>query len=194
MTGAAASSRAIVLRVLPLACHPDSPCQWVRNIEVEARTVPDCTLALGFRLTGELERLRIPPPRAPRRANDLWRHTCFEAFVAAGEETAYHELNFSPSGEWAAYRFRGYRNGMSGAPDLDPQICVRRAPDRLELDAVIRLQHVPALRSRMPLRLALSAVVEDSAGELAYWALRHPPGKPDFHHADAFALVLAPQE
>ena len=48
---------------------------------------------------------------------------------------------------------------------------------------------VPAGRS---LRLGLSAVVEEYDGMLSYWALRHPPGKPDFHHAAAFALVLEP--
>jgi len=25
---------------------------------------------------------------------------------------------------------------------------------------------------------------------LSYWALRHPPGGPDFHHADCFAMEL----
>jgi len=38
---------------------------------------------------------------------------------------------------------------------------------------------------------ALSAVIEDDDGAFSYWALRHPPGKPDFHHPDAFALMLA---
>jgi hypothetical protein len=32
--------------------------------------------------------------------------------------------------------------------------------------------------------------VEDVDGILSYWALRHPAGKPDFHHTDAFALQL----
>jgi hypothetical protein len=36
----------------------------------------------------------------------------------------------------------------------------------------------------------VSAVVETLDGALSYWALRHPPGKPDFHHADSFALEL----
>jgi len=40
------------------------------------------------------------------------------------------------------------------------------------------------------MRLALSAVIEEERGRLSYWALRHPPGKPDFHHPDAFALAL----
>jgi hypothetical protein len=38
------------------------------------------------------------------------------------------------------------------------------------------------------LRLGLSAVIEDIDGRLSYWALKHPPGKPDFHHPDSFAL------
>jgi len=40
------------------------------------------------------------------------------------------------------------------------------------------------------LSLALSAIVEDDSGKLSYWALRHPPGEPDFHHPDAFALEI----
>jgi hypothetical protein len=27
-------------------------------------------------------------------------------------------------------------------------------------------------------------------GVLSYWALQHPPGNSDFHHADAFALQI----
>jgi hypothetical protein len=42
------------------------------------------------------------------------------------------------------------------------------------------------------LALALSAVVEDEHGGLSYWALKHPPGKPDFHHPDLFVLHLPP--
>jgi len=38
--------------------------------------------------------------------------------------------------------------------------------------------------------LAVSAVVEDRDGVLSYWALRHPPGEPDFHHPGAFTLQL----
>jgi hypothetical protein len=60
----------------------------------------------------------------------------------------------------------------------------------LELDAVIRLDRLEVSYVHAPLSLALSAVIEDSAGTLSYWALRHPAGKPDFHHPQAFALEL----
>jgi hypothetical protein len=53
----------------------------------------------------------------------------------------------------------------------------------LELDAVIA---VAAGR----LAIGLSAVIEEQDGRLSYWALRHPPGKPDFHYPEAFALEL----
>jgi hypothetical protein len=40
------------------------------------------------------------------------------------------------------------------------------------------------------LTLGLSAVIEEKDGTKSYWALAHPPGKPDFHHKDCFALTL----
>jgi hypothetical protein len=113
-----------------------------------------------------------------------------EAFLRHQGEPAYCEFNFAPSGEWAAYAFRRYRDGASLAQAWDPCIAVRRIKDRLELDALIRLDCLPPVQPRTRLQLALSAVIEDKQGTLSYWALTHPPGRPDFHHPDAFALEL----
>lgn len=44
------------------------------------------------------------------------------------------------------------------------------------------------------LHIALSAVIEEVDGTKSYWALRHPPGPPDFHHPDCFALTLGPPD
>jgi hypothetical protein len=41
-----------------------------------------------------------------------------------------------------------------------------------------------------PLRLAITAVIEDSQGALSYWALAHPASRPDFHHHNGFVLEL----
>jgi hypothetical protein len=41
-----------------------------------------------------------------------------------------------------------------------------------------------------PWRLALTAVIEHATGALSYWSLHHPPGPPDFHHPDGFALKI----
>src|SRR5581483_4355265 len=118
-------------------------------------------------------------------------HTCFEAFIAAPGIPGYYELNFSPSGQWALYRFDSYRKGMSAAGvTASPELVIRRGDDRLELDATMSLRDLSALRDARALKLALTAVIEDDGGNLSYWALKHGPDKPDFHHADGFVLEL----
>ena len=154
-----------------------------------ARTVAG-ELKITYGLEGDVERLRIPALTSPRAGEKLWQHTCFEIFIARRMPT-YHELNFSPSREWAAYAFSQYRNGAPLADDsLDPQIAVRTRADGLELEAAAHLQRLSPQLVGGKLLLGLSAVIEDAEGQLSYWALRHPSGKPDFHHPDAFALEL----
>ena len=170
-----------------LACHPQSRSRAIRDIDVVAVETAGGNLTLTFGLVGDISGLRIPDPRSPRRAGGLWLHTCFEIFLTAGDGPEYREFNFSPSGEWAAYAFRGYRDGGELQIDLDPAIRVRRTMNRLELNAEIRREYLP--RGRL-LRMGLSAVVEDADGVLSYWALQHPRGTPDFHHPDAFALQM----
>jgi hypothetical protein len=171
-----------VLQAVPLVPHPATPSTAAKSVVVHLRSEPN-RLSLRYVATGAAYRLRIPAPRAPSRAEGLWRNTCFELFVG-DSPGGYREFNFSPSGEWAAYAFAGYRQG--GAP-LDceaPGIAVRASGSSLELAATVR--NLP----RGTLKLGLSAVLEDNEGALSYWALRHPSPRPDFHHADAFALEL----
>jgi hypothetical protein len=176
-----------------LLCHPSTPERAVRGIAAFARRKASGLLDVGFRLDADVSRLRIPAPSSPRVAARLWQHTCFETFVAIDDRPAYHELNFAPSGEWAAYAFRGYRDGGTLVDEaLAPAIELRTTEGRLELDAVIRLDRLSPAPPRASLRIGLSAVIEANDGALSYWALRHPPGKPDFHHAEAFALRLEP--
>jgi hypothetical protein len=151
-------------------------------------------LTVTYVLSGNIGRLRVPPAKRPGRAHALWQHTCFEAFIAANASPPYYEFNFSPSGEWAAYSFRAYRDGTAVENDnLEPRIALRRQADTLQLNADIRLDHLPALVGHGSLRLGLAAVIEDSEGRHSYWALRHPPGRPDFHYPDSFVLHFSPR-
>jgi hypothetical protein len=164
----------------------------VRAIAVLVRRTAPPELHMTFRLEGEISGLRIPSPGVVRIGTDLWRHTCFEAFIAIEGEAAYHEFNFAPSGEWAAYELRGYRDGRPSANQTSaPDIVVRSTNSRLELEASVQLDFLSDGHSRAPLRIGLSAVIEASDG-ISYWALRHPRDKPDFHDAEGFALRLAP--
>src|SRR5437868_8285012 len=171
-----------------LTCHPETYNPVVEEIEGRVSWTQDNVLAFTYALKGDLMRLRIPPPRPPRRADRLWQHMCFEAFIAVKGDSEYYEFNFAPSGEWAAYAFRRYRDGAPLVDEeLAPRISVRSAENGLELDAIIRSDRLPALQPAAPLRLALSAVIEEDGGMLSYWELTHPPGSTDFHHPDAYA-------
>ena len=164
--------------------HPATPSGAVDAIDVTLSRSSGGVLELRYTLKGELHRVRIPEPRRPLFADELWRHTCFEVFVRDQSSEAYHEFNFSPSGEWAAYAFSGYRQGMRSPEDFPrPQIALRREARALTLEAGVEIGSAPA-------QLALSAVVEDTDGTVSYWALTHPSARPDFHHPDAFALHL----
>jgi hypothetical protein len=174
-----------------LVDHPDTPCDAVRRLAVEASWPGRTTLAWRYALEGDLEGLCIPPEGPSLRADKLWQHTCFEAFVAAQGAAGYIEFNFAPSMQWAAYSFSAYRHSMTPAElARPPRLAVRREHASFVLDASVELDTLSLLRERTVLRLALSAVIEDAHGHLSYWALRHPPGKPDFHHAAGFDLVL----
>jgi hypothetical protein len=176
-----------------LLCHPSTRDRAVRGIAAVVRRAPSGVLDVSFRLDGEVSCLRVPSPSAPRIGERLWEHTCFEAFVAIDDLPAYHEFNFTPSGEWAAYAFRGYRDGGPLTDEaLAPSIRLRTSEARLELDARIRLDRLSASHPYASLRLGLSAVIEANDGTLSYWALRHPSSKPNFHHAESFALRLEP--
>jgi hypothetical protein len=171
-------------RAMPSAAlvrHPAARCAALRGIRVSIERKSE-SLRVAYVLEGEIDRLRIPAPRGARSAQRLWQHTCCELFIGRHGAPGYREFNFSPSGEWGAYQFARYREGKSLVMD-EPSIAVKRAAGRLELAA--KIQDHPGR-----IRIGLSAVIEDQEGALSYWALRHAPGKPDFHHPDAFAMEL----
>ena len=175
-----------------LTCHPETSSQWVHGIEARVVRTESGSLSLTYFLKGDITRVRIPPPRLPHRSDGLWQHTCFEVFIAEEGQQSYWEFNFAPSGEWAAYAFKSYRDGGPIEDDgLHPEIVVKSAANSFALEAIVLLDRLRIIDPKVTLRLGLSAVVEENDGTISYWALKHPSGKPDFHHPDSFALELA---
>ena len=175
-----------------LRLHPDSACSAATHIEVDVARPRAGSLILSYIVTGTISDLRMPPLTTAARTDELWRHTCFEAFVRASPGTAYYEFNLAPSTQWAAYWFGGYRSGMRVAAEIGaPRIEVQSNPERYTLQASLELDELSGLPRDAGWRLGLSAVIEETSGRKSYWALAHPPGKPDFHHSDCFALEFS---
>ncbi len=176
-----------------LRCHPATPAGVVLSLSVELRAHGE-SLRLRYTLSGDIAALRIPTPAAPTPKDGLWQHTCFEAFVADSGGPDYREFNFSPSSQWAAYRFSAER-----VRDVDTEARERALPmpppmiettaHALTLTARVPMTALP--RSPAVLSIGLCAVIEERDGRLSYWALHHPGERPDFHHRDGRTLRLA---
>ena len=170
---------------IALTCHPDTPARAVQSVTVELTMTDADDVLLTFYVTPGAA-LAVPVSTSPVRADGLWQRTCFEMFVRVAGES-YVEFNLSPSREWAAYAFDGYRAGMRDlALPVDPHIELERQGGAFVLEADVDLAAIQAGRATV----GLSAVIEEVDGTKSYWALRHPHGKPDFHHPDCFALEL----
>lgn len=166
--------------MVTLLPHPEARPAGAERLEVHVER-DSLLLRVRFVVWGEVDRIAWPAEVAPGRADELWRHTCFEAFVATHE--GYVEYNLSPSGQWASYRFDGPRMGMRAADEVATVKGLEGASDMVALEARLELPHGAK-------RLGLSAVIETVDGAMSYWALAHPSAKPDFHHPDSFVLDL----
>ncbi len=176
---------------LSLVPHPATPPArppfevWA-SVDHAAMLGPVATTNIWFGVGAPAERFVIPDVAIPGRKDGLWRTTCFEAFLTENASDGYSEWNFAPSGDWAAYEFSGYREGMSPAEVTEPYVRMEDNFTWWALGATIAIPADPQWH------LGLSAVLEEKDGAKSYWALAHPNAdKPDFHHADCFAAKLA---
>lgn len=173
-----------------LAAHPANPLRFHQHIDATLTHTPDGSLQIVFAIHGLNIDLRVPTPHAPAPENALWKTTCCEIFLGTVGQTAYREFNLSPSGQWASYDFADTRQPTSrpfACPA--PAIACERVEDLLKLTATLPKHALPKGET---LRIALSVILEAEGGHHAWWALAHPPGKPDFHHHAGFVLSLGP--
>lgn len=118
------------------------------------------------------------------RADELWKTTCFEAFIGRRNEPGYWEFNFSPGlQKWNVYAFDDYR--IPQPP---------RASDQFELQSAVATHNSLqcTLLSTTPLtdlEISLTAVIRTQSG-VNYYALEHTGAKPDFHDRRSFVLQL----
>lgn len=173
--------------------HPATPCAAVRRIDAELARPTAELLYFRYRIEGDIAGLRLPAVGPARRADGLWQHSCFEAFLRADAGDGYCELNFSPAGDWAAYRFSGRRVGRTKPELASPRATIRRASGILAIDIELALEQLPEFARAATLTAGLAAVIEERDGALSYWAISHGADRPDFHDPATFTLrVPAP--
>lgn len=176
-----------------LIAHPQTPCPAIEALTVTTDVQAQegrWGVLLHYLVQGDTAQLRVPLKSANAGpADNLWRHTCFEAFLNRPGETAYTEFNFSPSGQWAAYAFKDERERDTQVVEIiSPRIELAQSPKALSLRAWMPL---PEVQLGQTLNLGLSAVIETQDGSLSYWALHHTDARPDFHRKAGWTASLS---
>lgn len=154
------------------------------NIHFEGEiTKQDHLILLRFSLTDPAHKVKdsLVPGQWKNwpRADELWKTTCFEAFIAATGKENYWEVNLSPAKQkWNLYSFEEYRKPQPPRVSADFEI--------LEIEAS-RETLACTLKSKIELpedlEANLTAVIRTQEG-ISYYALRHAPVKPDFHYRE----------
>ena len=175
----------------PLTLTPFESADWLGAFCLDAQVWRQArSLRIRYQLQGPIDALVLPDLADQRcRLDDLWKGTCFEAFLAVAGSLPYWEINLSPTGDWNVYHLSGYRH------NLEPELAFESLPftshrttSTFQLDVGVDLG--PIGPGRLTLEVALAAVIEHRSGALSHWALAHPGERADFHHRGGFTLRL----
>ncbi|QIG52993.1 hypothetical protein G6N82_01375 [Altererythrobacter sp. BO-6] len=157
-----------------LILHPDCRPGPITSVTASLRATPNGCQA-EFRLHGDISAIKVPDTAIPERRDFLWQTTCFEIFWQPDGGTWYREFNLSPSSKWACYDFDHFRLNSRDAPVEAIAVASVHSADEL----VLRADIMAVLRD--PAQVALNGIVEDLEGNIQFWALAFPHGKPEFH-------------
>ena len=151
-------------------------CFEKADLKIDAEIKVASFLVLKMKIKGDVRHLKIPRvKKKPSRKHDLWKHTCFEAFIRPKDQSFYWEINCSPSGDWNVYRFEAYREGMRPVRQVR---LVRQVGTKTTFD----FSNVPDFPKKMSeANFNLAAILENKNGTKTHWALKHLAQKPDFH-------------
>lgn len=169
--------------------HPNAMPTADFRVEVDVERV-GAVLSLRYEVHGKVGLLVDNPFLEKVRTDELWKTTCFEAFIAGAMPGRYYELNFGETGAWAAYSFDGYRGEMRDTQVTPETDFYGESYGWFLVRARIDYSTLADLATSEPWQLGLTAVIEEADGTKSYWALHHPREEPDFHHAGGRILEL----
>ena len=131
-----------------LKLHPDSLCSAVTHIEVDVARPRAGSLVLSYFVTGKIGDLRMPPVVAAARTDELWQHTCFEAFVgSSGERRRITNSTLRPRHNGQHIGSAATEAGCVLRPrSARPGSKCNRSPERYTLQASLELDRL----SRLP--------------------------------------------
>ncbi|MDG0816084.1 DOMON-like domain-containing protein [Bdellovibrio svalbardensis] len=167
----------------------ENPLTRSISIETTSQKTTPTELILEFTIRGDIGQVCFAESSlVAARRDELWKHTCLECFFSTGlEESApYFEVNCAPSGDWNAYAFSSYRQGMTPSQNLGVKLTHRESSEN-EAFFRISVSGDDLLHAR---HLGMTAVIEFTDGTRSFFALAHPGPQADFHLKKSFSISL----
>jgi len=165
------------------------PHTAINNLTVEASLkVTRESIGLIFRVKGDIEAYLFPEEKQTLRADELWKATCFELFLAHEDGEEYFELNISPSLAWNFYKLKSYRATLQ--PFLFsaiPTITTQKSKNCYTLTFNLTQEE---LDFRAFKRYNLATILLTKEQKQTFWALNPLSEKTDFHDKGSFMSRL----
>ena len=168
------------------------------TIQCSGKMIKDHGIDLCFEITGDVSQIDFESTKSsPQRMDNLWQKTCFEVFIKSDNSASYWEYNMSPSKDWAIYGFTDYREGKFdelSIEDLPIQTMQQETLFTLQCFIVFpRALLNEKLNENLhkKLKIGLSTVIQNSNGDIYYYALHHSKMEADFHDERSFTIEVS---
>ncbi|SFV50560.1 hypothetical protein MNB_SV-12-26 [hydrothermal vent metagenome] len=136
-------------------------------------------LKIEYEIINNLSSYHFPKETKQQRANELWRDTCFELFIANHSSTEYYELNISPSTQWNAYHFKSYKEEMRETDVFStPSIISHQLDKSYNLSFEMAFQEDIFVKK---LSINLAVILLDKEEMRHFYAINRCKESPDFH-------------
>ena len=161
-----------------LVPHPSTrrprsrPFKVWANVEHAGALGAVATTNIWFGVGAPAARFVIPEAAEPARADELWKTTCFEAFLRPHGERGLSRVEFRAVGRMGGVRF----HRLPRRHDATPRSRRPVHPDGGQFH-LVGARRDDRRRRRPNWELGLSAVLEEKDGTKSYWALAHPTAK-----------------
>ncbi len=140
---------------------------------------------ISFFIKGLLAEYVFPLKSEKKRANELWKATCFELFLANSTKEAYYELNFSSSLAWNFYYLSGYRAEVKELQNIsNPKIEVYKSDNKFKIVLEMEVENLKEFDS-----YNVACIVLNKKNERIFWSVHHHLNRPDFHNKNNFLKI-----
>jgi hypothetical protein len=143
-------------------------------------------LSITFNIIGKLDKYIFPKKLKLKRADELWKATCFELFLANDDEV-YYELNFSPSLEWNFYVLDTYRTEPKEL-EFKEEPHIGFSHKNNEFNIVFELE-ANAINFKNFKYYNLATILLSKERRRTFWSVKHLNTQPDFHAKNSFLEI-----